>query len=188
MDTWTSPLLWAFLWTTKCAHSLNIPCIAYSVDTGDLSYLNKYLVKREASKTNLIITRTSYAAEKLRKIGVTAPIKHTADSAFTFPLEFEDYNIIHKIWNQEKSSKTTNIVGIAIIDFNLWPVIIRPWGSRKNLYKWPYCFSRSAKRMRATNDLAYKWAAEADRIIKTYQKKIIFIYRKNLMNHWQKIL
>lgn len=180
MDTWTSTLLWAFLWTTKCAYSLNIPCIAYSVDTGDLSYLNKYLVRREASKTNFIITRTSSAAGKLRKIGVTAPIKHTADSAFTFPLEFEDYNIIHKIWNQEKSSKTTDIVGIAIIDFNLWPVIIRPWGSRKNLYKWPYYFSRSAKRRRATNDLAYKWAAEADRIIETYQKEIIFICMEEL--------
>ncbi|MDD3984311.1 MAG: polysaccharide pyruvyl transferase family protein [Methanobacterium sp.] len=180
MDTWTSTLLWAFLWTTRCVHSLNIPCIAYSVDTGDLSYLNKYLVKREASKTDLIITRTSYAAGKLKKIGVTAPIKHTADSAFIFQPQSEEYNTIQKIWKQEKSSKKTDIVGIAIVDFNLWPVIIRPWGSRKNLYKWPYYFSRSAKRIRATNYLAFKWAAEADRIIETYQKEIIFICMEEL--------
>ncbi|MCE7697526.1 MAG: hypothetical protein K8E24_001255 [Methanobacterium paludis] len=56
MDTWTSALLWAFLWTTKCANSFKTPCIAYSVDAGNLSPLNKFLVKREASKTDLIIT------------------------------------------------------------------------------------------------------------------------------------
>ena len=84
MDTWTSALLWAFLWTTSCANHYKIPCIAYAVDAGELSTLNKFLVKREASKTDLIITRTIYAADRLIKIGVKAPIKHTADCAFTF--------------------------------------------------------------------------------------------------------
>jgi len=41
MDTWTSALLWAFLWTTKCAHDLGKPCIAYAVDAGELSSLNQ---------------------------------------------------------------------------------------------------------------------------------------------------
>lgn len=52
MDTWTSALLWAFLWTTSCASYYKIPCIAYAVDAGELSTLNKFLVKREASKTD----------------------------------------------------------------------------------------------------------------------------------------
>ncbi|WP_231551453.1 polysaccharide pyruvyl transferase family protein [Methanobacterium sp. SMA-27] len=181
MDTWTSALLWAFLWTTKCANSFNIPCIAYAVDAGDLSVFNKFLVKREASKTDLIITRTSYAADELIKIGVTAPIKHTADSAFTFQTEPEDYNTIKKNWNIETSFETTDdIVGIAVIDFNLWPVVIRPWGRKENLYKWPYYFSRSPKRILASKDLAYKWAAEADRIIETHRKNIAFICMEEL--------
>jgi polysaccharide pyruvyl transferase WcaK-like protein len=181
MDTWTSALLWAFLWTTKCANSFNIPCIAYAVDAGDLSVFNKLLVKREASKTDLIITRTSHAADKLIKMNVTAPIKHTADCAFTFQTEPEDYNTMEKIWNIETSSQTKeDIVGIAIIDFNLWPVVIRPWGHKENLYKWPYYFSRSPKRIKASKDLASKWAAEADRIIETHQKKIAFICMEEL--------
>ncbi len=144
-------------------------------------YFNKFLVKREASKTDLIITRTSYAADKLLKMGVTAPIKHTADSAFTFQTEPEDYNTIKKNWNIETSSETTDdIVGIAVIDFNLWPVVIRPWGRKENLYKWPYYFSRSPKRILASKDLAYKWAAEADRIIETHRKNIAFICMEEL--------
>ena len=46
MDTWTSALLWAFLWTTSCANYYNIPCIAYAVDAGELSTLNRFLVKK----------------------------------------------------------------------------------------------------------------------------------------------
>ena len=144
MDTWTSALLWAFLWTTRVANSHNIPCLAYAVDAGDLSPLNKFLVKREASKTDLIITRTSYARDKLLKMGVTAPIMHTADSAFTFQTETEDRNILKKIWeNENLPEPERSIVGLAIIDFYLWPVVIRPWGRKRNLYKWPYYFSRS---------------------------------------------
>ena len=56
MDTWTSALLWAFLYATRCAYNEGIPCVAYAVDSGKLSSFNRYLVKKEASKTDLIIT------------------------------------------------------------------------------------------------------------------------------------
>jgi polysaccharide pyruvyl transferase WcaK-like protein len=181
MDTWTSALLWAFLWTTRCANSYKIPCIAYAVDAGDLSSLNQFLVKREASKTDLIITRTSYAGEKLKEIGVTAPIKHTADSAFTFQPETDDYDILQKIWEREVLPEPSKgFVGLAIIDFYLWPVVIRPWGPKENLYKWPYYFSRSNTRIQGSNDLAAKWAAEADRIVENHGRNIALICMEEL--------
>ena len=136
MDTWTSALLWAFLWTTRCAAHYKIPCLAYSVDAGDLSNLNKFLVKREASKTDLIITRTSYAAAKLHKMGVTAPIKHTSDNAFTFQTEPKDHKTLQKIWDKNVlPGPNLGFVGLAIIDFYLWPVVVMPWGPKQNLYK-----------------------------------------------------
>ena len=183
MDTWTSALLWAFLWTTSCANYYNIPCIAYAVDAGELSTLNRFLVKQEASKTSLIITRTVYAADKLHKIGVKAPIKHTADCAFTFKTKPEDRNILKKIWLKENlPAIEKGFVGLAVIDFNLWPVVIKPWGSRKNLYKWPYYFSRSKTNIKKTNELASNWATEADRIIETHQKNIAIICMEELDN------
>jgi polysaccharide pyruvyl transferase WcaK-like protein len=176
MDTWTSALLWAFLWTTTCANYYNIPCVAYAVDAGDLSRFNRFLVKREASKTDLIITRTIYAADKLQKIGVNAPIKHTADCAFTFRTEPEDKNILKRIWKEESLPEYRNgFVGLAIIDFNLWPVVIRPWGPNENLYKWPYYFPRSKIRTRRSEELAVRWANEADRIILKHGKNIALI-------------
>lgn len=171
MDTWTSALLWAFLWTTRCAHNAGVPCVAYAVDSGKLSPFNKLLVKREASKTDLIITRTRRAADELRKIGVTAPLKVTADCAFDFKPDKEDENIIRENWPESKEG----VVGLAVVDFNLWPVVIRPWGKKENLYRWPYYFSRSRKRQKKSHELAKNWAREADNIIEKYGHKLALI-------------
>ncbi|MGZ7209427.1 MAG: polysaccharide pyruvyl transferase family protein [Methanobacterium sp.] len=171
MDTWTSALLWAFLWVTRCAYNFKKPSLAYAVDVGHLSSFNRRLVKREASKTDLILTRTELAAEELKKIGVTAPIDVTADCAFTFKTEKKDENVLKDNWPEFDS----DVVGLAPIDFYLWPVVMRPWGKKENLYKWPYYFSRSKNNVRKSEDLASKWAQEADRIIEKHCKKIALI-------------
>ena len=69
---------------------------------------------------------------------------------------------------------------MAVIDFNLWPVVIKPWGPRKNLYKWPYYFSRSKTNIQRTNELALNWATEADRIIEKHGKNIALICMEEL--------
>ena len=171
MDTWTDALLWAFLWTTTCAHRAGVPCIAYAVDSGKLSSLNRYLVKREASKTDLLITRTERAADELKKIGVTSPMEITADCAFNFKPKKEDSNILSQTWPES----TEGMVGLAVVDFNLWPVVIRPWGKKEYLYRWPYYFSRSHSRRKKSEELARNWAREADRIINKYHRKIALI-------------
>ncbi|WP_414470267.1 polysaccharide pyruvyl transferase family protein [Methanobacterium sp. ACI-7] len=176
MDTWTSALLWAFLWATRCANNFKKPSLAYAVDVGHLSSLNRRLVKREASKTDLILTRTQLAEDELKKIGVKAPIDTTADCAFTFKTEEKDKNILKESF----SNLDSGIVGLAPIDFYLWPVIMRPWGKKENLYKWPYYYSRSKERICLSEDLAIKWAKEADRIIENFDKKIALICMEEL--------
>ncbi|MCZ3366069.1 MULTISPECIES: polysaccharide pyruvyl transferase family protein [Methanobacterium] len=176
MDTWTSALLWAFLWATKCAKDFKKPSIAYAVDVGHLSSFNRWLVKREASKTDLILTRTESAAHELQKIGVKAPIRTTADCAFTFKTEKEDDEILKEIWPELDSG----VVGLAPIDFYLWPVVMRPWGKKENLYKWPYYYSRSKSRVDGSEQLALKWAEEADRIIEKYGKRVALICMEEL--------
>ncbi|MEL7671041.1 polysaccharide pyruvyl transferase family protein [Methanobacterium sp.] len=176
MDTWTSALLWAFLWATKCAKDFKKPSIAYAVDAGHLSSFNRWLVKREASKTDLILTRTESAAQELQKIGVKAPIRTTADCAFTFKTEKDDDEILKEIWPESDSG----VVGLAPIDFYLWPVVMRPWGKKENLYKWPYYYSRSKSRVDGSERLALKWAEEADRIIEKYDKRVALICMEEL--------
>lgn len=176
MDTWTSSLLWAFLWTTRCAKKFNKPCIAYAVDTGHLSSFNQWLVKREASKTDLIITRTGISAEKLKKIGVKASIEITADCAFNFKIPKKNVNSLEEKWSQSGSG----VVGLAIVDFYLWPVVFRPFGRDENLYKWPYYFSKSKERIKRKEELASEWVKKIDRLIEKHEKKIALICMEEL--------
>jgi len=171
MDTWTSALLWAFLYATRYAHNAGVPCIAYAVDSGKLSSFNRYLVKKEASKTDLIITRTERAKEQLKSIGVTAPMEVTADCAFNFKPNKEDENILNETWTESGEK----LVGLAVVDFNLWPVVIRPWGKKEYEYRWPYYFSRSKSRRKKSEELAKGWARQTDNIIEKHGYKVALI-------------
>lgn len=176
MDTWTSALLWAFLWATKCADDFKKLSIAYAVDVGHLSSFNRWLVKREASKTDLILTRTGIAAQELKKIGVKAPIQTTADCAFKFKTEKKDAEILKELWPES----CYGVVGLAPVDFYLWPVVMRPWGKKEDLYKWPYYYSRSKERVNGSEQLALKWAEEADRIIEKHGRRVALICMEEL--------
>jgi polysaccharide pyruvyl transferase WcaK-like protein len=177
MDTWTSAMLWAYLWTTRCAYDMGKPCLAYAVDAGELkSMLNQRLVRREASKTSLIITRAAAAAERLRALGVTAPLEVTADNAFDFRPDPADAGLLSRAWPEAGP----RVVGMALVDFYLWPVIMKPWGPKEDCYKWPYYFSRSAERSRATDALARSYAALADDMITRHGKSVALIGMEEL--------
>lgn len=171
MDTWTSALLWAFLGATKYAHSYNKASLAYAVDAGKVSKANASRIKREASKTGLIITRTEAAAERLRGWGVTAPIEVTADTAFTFHLDDTPHDFIRKIWPEADQG----VIGFSVVNFYLWPVVFRPFGRREMCYQWPYYYSYSKERGEAAGRLAQLFAKEADRIVDVHDRSVALI-------------
>jgi len=176
MDTWTSALLWAFLWATKVAADEGRPSMAYAVDSGRLSNGNVKRVKKTASRTDLIIARTQAAAERLRELGVEAPIEVTADATFSYQMDPADKDILQQTWPEA----TSGVVGIAPIDFYEWPIVIRPVGRKADCYRWPYYFSRSRERTAATQRLAEGLAREADRIITEYDKDIALLCMEEL--------
>jgi polysaccharide pyruvyl transferase WcaK-like protein len=163
MDTWTSALLWYFLWATRCATSRGIPCIAYAVDAGALSPLNRRLVRRIASATDMIIVRSAAAAERLRGWGVTAPLHDTADNAFNFAPRERDLDVLSRLWPRHGRP----VVGIAPVDFARWPVVIRLWGGKESCYRWPYYFSHSKSRSAAADRMARMLAAFADWLVES---------------------
>jgi len=176
MDSWTSALLWEFLWGTRQARAFGKASVAYAVDAGRLKSSNAKLVKREASKTDLIITRTHAAARRLREVGVTAPIEVTADTAFTFEPAEEDRDFVRR----ELPRAGRGVAGLSVMDFHLWPVVIQPFGRKEHCYKWPYFFSRSSERCRCSLELAASWAAEADRIVEKHDLSIALIAMEEL--------
>jgi polysaccharide pyruvyl transferase WcaK-like protein len=177
MDTWSSALLWAYLWTTRCAHTMGKPVLAYAVDAGQLkSRINRRLVQTEASKTSLIVTRAAAASERLRAVGVTAPIEVTADNAFVFQTNPADAGILCRDW----PDAGPNVVGMALVDFFQWPVVMKAWGPKEDCYKWPYYFTRNPEQTRATEKLARSYAALADDMIVRYRKSVALIGMEEL--------
>jgi polysaccharide pyruvyl transferase WcaK-like protein len=176
MDTWTSVLLWYFLWATRCAHALGKPCLAYAVDAGAMSTFNQRLTRRIASQTDYIIVRSQAAADRLRSWGVSAPMEATADNAFNFCPAPADADFVQQRWPEA----ARGTVGMALVDFHRWPVVIRLWGRQEDCYRWPYYFSSSAERRRASQELAAGYAALADQMIAKHNKSIALICMEQL--------
>lgn len=176
MDTWTSALLWYFLWTTYRAHVEGKPCLAYAVDAGGLSPVNRELVRRVASSTDLIVTRSAAAAARLRGWGVTAPLVSTADNALRFTPDPEEAGWVQRAWPDVRDAP----VGIAPVDFFRFPVVIRPWGRDEDRYRWPYAFASSPGRRRASALLSEGYARLADRIVETHRHPVALIAMEEL--------
>ncbi len=177
MDTWTSALLWAFLWSTKQAARYGRPSMAFAVDSGHLSPGNAKRVQRDASRTDLIVTRTQAAADRLKGYGVTAPTLVTADTSFTFQMDPADEGIMERLWPEAASGPVT---GITPVDFQMWPVVVRPWGRRSDVYKWPYYFSRSPERTEATRRLAEGMARQARSLIDRHGHRVALLCMEEL--------
>jgi polysaccharide pyruvyl transferase WcaK-like protein len=177
MDTWTSALLWAYLWATHWADEFDKPCAAYAVDAGQIkSGLNRRLVRSQASETDLIITRAAAAAERLRSWGVTAPIEVTADNAFTFVPDPADAGLFDRLWPEAGD----RVMGLALVDFYLFPVVMRPWGPKEDCYRWPYYYSLPPAERRAAEELAGSYAALADHLVTEHGVSVALICMEEL--------
>lgn len=177
MDTWSSALLWVYLWATRCADVMQKPSLAYAVDAGQIrSPFNRWLMRREVNKTTRIITRAAAAADRLRGMGVTAPIEATADNAFVFRPNPADAGLLCRVWPEAGR----NAVGLALVDFYQWPVVMKLWGPQEDCYKWPYYFTHTPERTRATEALARGYAALADDLVARHGKSVALIGMESL--------
>ncbi len=175
MDTWGSALLWSYLLATRYAHTMKKPCVAYSVDAGTASRFNSWLIRREASKTNLILTRTQKAADRLRNWQVKAPIEVTADNAFSFNPAPADEGLLKRVWPD-----ASYVVGIAAEDIYKWPVVIRPWASSEFLYRWPYYYTHTKENQEKSELLADVLAVQADEMIEEYGTHVALLSMEGL--------
>jgi polysaccharide pyruvyl transferase WcaK-like protein len=169
IETFTKALLDAYLWATRCAAEYGKPSVAYAVDSGQVSPSGQERVRIDASKTDLIIMRTYAGAERMRKWGVTAPIEVAADTAFLFKPNPSDADLLRR------ELPSSGVVGIAAVDFHLFPVVPRLWGRRARCYKWPYYFAWTKERREAAARLAQDFSELADWIVEKHGKAVALL-------------
>ena len=175
MDTWGSALLWYYLLATRYAHSMKKPCIAYSVDAGCASRFNSWLIRREASKTNLILARTQKAAERLKKWDVKAPLKSQLTTLSHFNPNPARPRLLKQVWPE-----ASHVVGVAAEDIYVWPVKFSPWDQKKYCYRWPYYYHAFKGKSEKSDLLADVLAVQADELIEDYDKDVALLSMEGL--------
>ncbi|MEX0725642.1 MAG: polysaccharide pyruvyl transferase family protein [Planctomycetaceae bacterium] len=159
-DNWSSWLLYAYLWTVLCTRMFRKTCIAYAVDVGEMSPLNRWLTKTICSKMDLLITRTEVARQRLLNMGFSSRVRASTDTAFsyfpdetgnrrpaTLPLTPNGSMAVE----QPKSARQQ--VGLAPVEFYHWPVKLKLFGPRADCYRWPYFFTWTDERRAKSKQL-----------------------------------
>jgi hypothetical protein len=100
----------------------------------------------------------------------------TADNAFTFQPREADQGWLAREWPRAAGG----VVGLAMVDFSLFPAVMRPWGPRELCYKWPYYFSSSPERTRSSEMLARGYASLADHVVQSTGKAVALISMEQL--------
>ena len=131
--SWSSLLLWAYLWMAFISICLRRPCIAYCVDVGDLSPLQRRIVVWICNRLTTVIVRSHAARQRLDTWGVRREIHVSADPVLRYPARASAL--------KGTCRNDVKRIGIAPIEFHQWPVRIRPFGPRRLCYRWPLYFS-----------------------------------------------
>jgi hypothetical protein len=100
----------------------------------------------------------------------------TADNAFTFRPRDSDAGWMLREWPEARNG----VAGLAMVDFTLFPAVMRPWGPRERCYKWPYYFSSSPERKKSAEMLVRGFASVADHIIERTGKSVALICMEQL--------
>jgi polysaccharide pyruvyl transferase WcaK-like protein len=138
-QNWSRWLLYAYLAAAGFARLTGRKCVAYAVDVGALTPLNRFLTARVCEGIDLLVTRTEVARNRLASMGVKRPIVANTDTAFRYLLDEPA---------SPRSPGGRKTVGIAPIEFHHWPVKVRPFGRRRDCYRWPFHFTWTPERRR----------------------------------------
>jgi hypothetical protein len=135
MDTWTSALLWYFLWATHCAAVKGTPC-RLRRGRRPASTRNQRLV-RAMGERPISSSPARGGCRAPARFGVTAPIEWTADNAFNFEPRPEDRGVGHALAQDRRPpwASRRRLLPLA--------VVIRAMGAVEDRYRWPYYFSTS---------------------------------------------
>lgn len=149
-------MLYSNLFAIVMAKLVKCKVVAYAVDCGELSPFNQRIVAKVGNLVDLFITRTYDAKEKLIKYGVKKEIFVNTDTAFQYTPPDEEY--IKNIFKKLEIENSSICIGICPKEFFWWPVTIKLFGKKEDLYRYPYyhTWGKGAKEesMRVKKDFA----------------------------------
>lgn len=135
-DHFSPFMLYSNLFTTLMAKLVKCKVVAYAVDCGELTPFNQKITGKIGNLVDLFITRTYDAKDKLRKYGVNKEIYVNTDTAFQYRPPSDEY--IQNLLRRLNIDSSKPLIGLCPKEFFWWPVTIRLWGNKEDLYHYPY--------------------------------------------------
>ncbi len=132
-QNWANVLLYLFLWGALWAKLAGKKCVAYAIDVGELSPMNRFFTRTICNKIDLLITRTQIAKTRLIEMGVTTEIFANTDTAFRF--------LLNESAAETPDLISPNTLGIAPVEFHQWPLKTKLYGKKEECYNYPYYYT-----------------------------------------------
>jgi polysaccharide pyruvyl transferase WcaK-like protein len=129
-------MLYSNLFAILMAKLVGCKVVCYAVDCGELSPFNQKITAKIGKLVDLFITRTYDAKEKLIKYGLKKEIYVNTDTAFQYIPPPDEY--IEDVLKKINIENTKKIIGICPKEFFWWPVTIKLFGKKEDLYRYPY--------------------------------------------------
>jgi polysaccharide pyruvyl transferase WcaK-like protein len=165
-ENWAKALLYLFLWGALWAKLAGKKCIAYAIDVGELSPLNRFLTRTICNKIDLLITRTEVARKRLIEMGVKTEIIANTDTAFRFLPEGSTTNT---------EVPSSNTLGIAPVEFHQWPLKTKLYGKKEECYNYPYYYTWDDERREKSRRLIEAYCELIRHAIEVHDLDVVLI-------------
>jgi len=179
IDHFSSIFIWAFLGAANFSKRKGKKVVCYANDCGHLKPFNQKLLRKVLNKVDLIMLRNPDAKERFQEYGVTKPITVTADGAYTYPLPPEEYrsSVLEKL---ELDPAKRPIIGLAPKEFFWWPIVLKPFGPKEDLYMYPFYHSWQPGGKESSQRYVEQSARHADWCVETYNADIAIISMEHM--------
>jgi polysaccharide pyruvyl transferase WcaK-like protein len=179
IDHFSSLFLFMFCVGVELEKLRGYRVVSYGNDCGHLKPLNQRILRHTVTKIDLLMLRNPDALARMREYGVTNEIHVTADATYEYPLPSLDYRkkLLGKLGLNPKERP---IIGISPKEFFWWPIALRPWGPKEDLYRYPFYHTWPKGGKESSQRFVEQSARHADWCVETYHSDIALISMEHM--------
>lgn len=153
--------------------------VCYSNDCGHLQPMSQRLLRYSVNKFDYVILRNPDAKARMQQYGVTKPIEVTADGAYLYPTPSRQH--MESIWKRyDFQPERRPVIGLACKEFFWWPIKLRPFGPKEDLYNYPFYHSWTREAIRSSQRYIDQMARYADWCVEQYDADIALISMEHM--------
>ncbi|MBW2997817.1 polysaccharide pyruvyl transferase family protein [Candidatus Woesearchaeota archaeon] len=154
---------------------------SYSFDIDRMTRMDSWFTKRVLDMTDLLVVRSPSSVRELKRIGVHHRTCLTADCAYLFKgMPKEKLSRRLKGLTKKNAKKR---VSVAVKDFFCYPVSLRFFGNRDDIYQYPYYYTYANNGKERYRKFVDEFAAFVDRLVEEHDAEVFLVVMEHMMDY-----